>query len=291
MIPKLQFGRTGHDSTRTIFGAVALADVNRKTADRTLDLLLQYDVNHIDVAMDYGDAELRVGEWMPQHRSKFFLATKTGKRTYKEAKEELYSSLERLQTDQIDLWQLHALFEPDEWEVAFGSGGALEALVEAKEKGLVRFLGVTGHGYNVSSMHIKSLERYNFDSVLLPYNYYMMSNESYAEDFEKLSGICNTRNVAIQTIKSILKGPWRNDKKTHSTWYKPLTDLNEIKAAVFYSMSRPDIFINTIGDADLLPYVLEAASNYPDECNSYNALEVLRNINFSSLFLTDATKD
>ena len=284
MIPKLQFGRTGHASTRTIFGAVALANVNSKTAEETLNLLFEYGINHIDVARDYGDAELRVGEWMPQHRNKFFLATKTGKRTYKEATDELYDSLKRLQTDYIDLWQMHALFDPAQWEIVMGQGGALEAFIEAKEKGLVRFLGVTGHGYNVSSMHIKSLEKYKFDSVLLPYNYYMMSHKKYAADFNRLLQICKSDNVAVQTIKSLLKGPWGSEGKSHATWYKPLTDPSDIKASVFYAMSLPGIFINTIGDVGLLPVVLETAASYQNERNDFNVDEVLQKINFSSLF-------
>lgn len=284
MIPKLQFGRTGHLSTRTIFGAVALADVDRRTADKTLELLFDYGINHIDVAMDYGDAEIRVGEWMNQHRSKFFLATKTIKRTYTEAMKDLEDSLKRLQTDQIDLWQMHALFDLEEWETAMGPGGALEAFIEAREKGLVKFIGVTGHGYEVPSMHIKSLERYDFDSVLLPYNYFMMRNKQYAEDFNSLVKMCKSENVAVQTIKSILKGPWGEEEHTHATWYKPLTDPSEIKAAVFYALSRPDIFINTIGDVKLLPFVLDAADKYQNEKSSINTDDILENINFSSLF-------
>lgn len=284
MIPKLLFGRTGYLSTRTIFGAVALANVNRKTADETLDLLLRYGVNHIDTAMDYGEAELMIGPWMRNHRNDFFLATKTSKRTYSEALADLNSSLKRLQVDQIDLWQMHALFEPREWEIAMGPGGALEAFIEARDKGLVKFLGVTGHGYNVPSMHVKSLLKFDFDSVLLPYNYFMLMNPKYAADFNKLNAVCVERKIAVQTIKTITKGPWNNEPKTGPTWYMPLTDPADIEAAVFYSLNEPNIFINTVGDVKLLPFVLEAANNYEKKKNTYVPEEILMQIDFSSLF-------
>ncbi len=176
MLPKLTFGRTGHLSTRTLFGAAAFGRVDQAAADRTLDVLLEYGVNHIDTAASYGDSELRIGPWMAQHRKDFFLATKTGQRTYQEARDEFHRSLERLRVDSVDLIQLHNLSDPDQWETAMGPGGALEALVEAREQGLTRFIGVTGHGVIIPSMHKRSLERFDFDSVLLPYNYVMMQN-------------------------------------------------------------------------------------------------------------------
>ncbi|MBU1098074.1 MAG: aldo/keto reductase [Bacteroidetes bacterium] len=284
MISKKIFGRTGHYSSRTIFGAVALANLNQNAADKTLDLLLKYGVNHIDTAMDYGDAELRVGPWMRQHKADFFLATKTSKRTYRDALADLYKSLKRLRVEQIDLWQMHALIDPAEWEVAMGEGGALEAFIEAKEKGLVKYLGVTGHGYTIPKMHLKSLEKYDFDSVLLPYNYFMINNTQYASDFNKLNGFCISKKVAVQTIKTITKGSWKSDNKKYSTWYEPLTDPTEIEAAMFYSMNNPDIFINTVGDIELLPFVLEAADNYENKKEKYLPENILKKIKFNSLF-------
>lgn len=262
MIPQHPFGRTGHNSTRTLFGAAALGRVTQAEADQTLDLLLEYGVNHIDVAASYGDAELRVGPWMRRYRDQFFLATKTEKRTYREAKEELQRSLERLQVSQIDLWQMHILVNPDEWQVAMGPGGALEAFVEAREQGLVRFLGVTGHGVTIADMHRQSLERFDFDSVLLPYNYAMMQNQEYAAAFDSLLTLCQTRNVAVQTIKSLTRGPWGDKPRTHSTWYEPFTDLTEIDTAIHWVLNRPGIFLDTVGDIHLLPYVLDAASRF-----------------------------
>jgi len=263
MIPTAPFGRTGHQSTRTIFGAAALGNVTQAEADRVLELLLETGVNHIDTAASYGDSELRVGPWMPQHRGDFFLATKTGERTYAAAREQLHRSLERLQVDQVDLIQLHYLVAPDEWDVAMGPGGALEALVEARDQGLVRFIGVTGHDLTVPAMHLKSLERFDFDSVLLPYSFILMQNTQYAADFEKLLQVCQARNVAVQTIKSITRRPWpENHDHTHNTWYEPMTEQGEIDLAVSWVLGRTGVFLNTVGDIHILPKVLDAATRF-----------------------------
>jgi aryl-alcohol dehydrogenase-like predicted oxidoreductase len=262
MIDKLQFGRTNHMSTRTLFGAAALSRVSQAEADRTLEVLLKYGVNHIDTAASYGDAELRIGPWMAKHRGDFFLATKTGERTYQKAHDQIRQSLERLQVDQIDLIQLHNLADPEEWEVAMEPGGALEAAIEARDEGLVRFIGVTGHGTGIAAMHLRSLERFDFDSVLLPYNYPMMQNTKYAADFEALVKLCQKRNVAVQTINSITRGPWGEKERSRSTWYEPLEDQADIDRAVHWVLSRPGIFLNTAGDVNLLPKVLEAASRF-----------------------------
>ena len=260
MIEKRPFGRTGHMSTCTLFGAAALGSVTQDEADRTLEVLLKYGVNHIDTANSYGDAEKRIGPWMDRHRNDFFLATKTEQRTYQGAKEHLHRSLELLHTDHIDLWQMHILVKPDEWETAMGPGGVLEAFIEAREQGLVRFLGVTGHHSIVPSMHLFSLQRFDFDSVLLPYNYAMMQNPQYAKDFEELVAVCQQRNIAVQTIKSCTRGPWGDKPHTSATWYEPFTEQSDIDRAVWWVLRRPRIFLNTPGDIHVLPKVLDAAS-------------------------------
>jgi aryl-alcohol dehydrogenase-like predicted oxidoreductase len=264
MIAKEAFGRTGHSSTRTLFGAAALGEVSQADADRTLDVLLEYGVNHIDTANNYDEAEKRLGPWMDRHRGSFFLATKTEERTYEGAKSHLHRSLDLLRTDHVNLWQLHCLVEPDEWQVAMGPGGALEAFVEAREQGLVRFLGVTGHGVVAPSIHLRSLERFDFDSVLTPYNYVMMQNPQYAADFERLLAVCRERRVAVQTIKSICRRPWGDRPQTRATWYEPLEDQAEIDRAVHWVLARPAIFLNTAGDIHILPKVLDAASRFQD---------------------------
>ena len=263
MIEKLPFGRTGHASTRTIFGSAALGEVSQARADRALEPLLYYGVNHIDTAPSYGEAEARMGPWMEQHRDQFFLATKIDKRTVLEAWDQIRESLDRLRVDHVDLLQLHNLVDPEEWEEAMGPGGALEAAIEARERGLTRFIGVTGHGVTAPEMHQRSLERFDFDSVLLPYNFTMMRNPYYAAEFEALLAYCQAHDVAVQTIKSIARGPWGHKTRIRATWYEPLEDEDAIEKAVHWVLSRPGVFLNTAGDLGLLPKVLEAASRTP----------------------------
>lgn len=258
-IARAPFGRTGHESSRVIFGAAALYSMKQERADRTLDLLLGHGINHIDTAADYGDSELRIGPWMKKHRRDFFLATKTGDRTKAAARESIHRSLERLQTDHVDLVQMHNLVAQDDWDTAMGPGGALEALVDARREGLVRFLGVTGHGYTVAAQHRHSLERFPFDSVLLPYNATMMAQPAYAADFEALVALCAERGVAVQTIKSIAKRRWDDGPGGHFSWYEPLTDPDAIRRGVHYALSRPGFFLNSSSDGRLLPRILEAA--------------------------------
>jgi aryl-alcohol dehydrogenase-like predicted oxidoreductase len=262
MIATQPFGRTGHMSTRTIFGAAALSQVSQDDADRTLEVLLRYGVNHIDVAASYGEAELRVGPWMDRHRKDFFLATKTGERTYSAARDEIHRSLDRLRVDQVDLIQLHNLVDPVEWDVAMGPDGALRAAIEARDEGLVRAIGVTGHGTPIAAMHRRSLERFAFDSVLLPYSWIVMQDEKYAGDFEALMTLCEERDVAVQTIKSIASRPWGDAPHTHATWYTPLENEHDIEWAVSWVLRRPGVFLNTVGDITLLPKVLDAAARF-----------------------------
>jgi aryl-alcohol dehydrogenase-like predicted oxidoreductase len=285
MISQQPFGRTGHQSTRIIFGGAALSTVTQEQADRVLDLLLQYGINHIDTAASYGDSELRIGPWMDRHRQDFFLATKTQERTYQAARDQIHRSLERLHTDQVDLLQLHYLVKPEEWEVAMGPGGVLEAAVEAREQGLIRFIGVTGHDVAIAAMHRHSLERFDFDSVLLPYSYILMQNPQYATDYEILMDMCQARNVAVQTIKGITRGPWGNKPKTRQTWYEPLEDQAAIDRAVHWVLGRPGIFLNTVGDIDLLPKVLDAANRFQAAPTTAEMQEDLTSQEMTPLFV------
>ncbi|MFT5448560.1 MAG: aryl-alcohol dehydrogenase-like predicted oxidoreductase [Gammaproteobacteria bacterium] len=283
-IEKRAFGRTGHMSSTALFGGAGLKVATQDEADRTLEVLLEYGVNHIDVAPRYGDAELRVGAWMPEHRKNFFLATKTGQRTYKDARDEFHRSLDRLKVDQVDLIQMHALYHPDEWDIAMGDGGVLEFLIEAKEQGLARFIGVTGHGWTIATMHLRSLARYDFDSVLLPYNYVMIGTERYSNDFEKVMRVCKQRNVAVQTIKSIARGPWATTEKNRSTWYQPLEEQADIDRAVHWVMGREGVHFNTAGDMELLPMILDAAARYEVRPSDAEMDQMLEGTQMTSLF-------
>jgi aryl-alcohol dehydrogenase-like predicted oxidoreductase len=260
-IEKRPFGRTGHMSSAVVFGAAALARVDQGVADQVLDLLIEHDINHIDTAASYGDAELRVGAWMERHRNRFFLATKTGDRDYQAARDSIRRSLERLRTDRIDLIQLHALYHPDEWERAMSPGGALEACIEAREQGLVKYIGVTGHGWTVAAMHRRSLERFDFDSILLPWNWFAAQFTTYGADFERTMALAAERNVAVQTIKGVARGPWAAGvKRDRTTWYQPLEAMDDIRPAVHWVLSRPGVFLLSAGDVGLLPSILAAAA-------------------------------
>jgi aryl-alcohol dehydrogenase-like predicted oxidoreductase len=284
MIERRPFGRTGHQSTVTLFGAAALARAGQDEADRALEVLLRHGVNHIDTAARYGDSELRIGPWMARHRKDFFLATKTGSRGAREAREDLHRSLERLRVDSVDLIQMHSLGHPDDWDQAMGPGGALEALVEAKAQGLVRAIGVTGHGWTIAAMHRRSLARFEFDSILLPYNFFMMQNERYREAFEEVTAICRERSVAVQTIKGIARGPWAAADRSHATWYQPLERPEDIDRAVHWLLGRPGIFLNTAGDLGLLPGVLDAASRFTRRPSDEEMATMLDATRTSSLF-------
>ena len=261
MIERIPFGSTGHMSTRTIFGAAALGSMRQGKADAVLETLLEFGVNHIDTAAGYGDSELRIAPWMATHRDRFFLATKTGARDAKGARESLERSLERLGVAHVDLIQLHNLVEEEEQRVAFGPDGALEALVDARDAGLVRFIGVTGHGTFAPRRHVESLRQFPFDSVLAPCNFAMLAQTEYRQDFEELYATCRERGVAFQTIKSIARRRWSpgDDEPRHS-WYRPIRDIPALQRAVRFVLSRPGAFLNTSSDTALLRATLEAAA-------------------------------
>lgn len=278
-IATMPFGNTGHTSTRIIFGAAAIGAMQQPKADQVLETLLEFGINHIDVAAMYGDAELRLAPILRERRDEFFLATKTRDRSRQAAAESIDASLARMEVDQIDLIQLHNLTEDDWWEEAMAPGGALEALVEARDSGKVRFLGVTGHGTRAAELHLRSLERFPFDSVLLPYNYTMMQNPQYARDFRELVTVCKERGVAVQTIKSIARRRWRDgDESKKFSWYEPIKEPEAIERAINWALHEPGVFVNTSSDATLLRIALEAASNFEagdvDAINSALAADV-----------------
>jgi aryl-alcohol dehydrogenase-like predicted oxidoreductase len=287
VIPLLPFGSTGHRSTRTLFGAAALSRVTQEVADGVLDLVERHGINHIDTAASYGDAEPRVAPWIAgARRDRFFVATKTGKRTYAEARDEIRRSLQRLGTDHIDLIQLHNLVDETEWQTAFAPDGALRAAVEARDAGLVRFIGVTGHGLQAPAQHRRSLERFPFDSVLFPYNYVQLRDVAYARDVHALMALCEERGAAMQTIKAITLGPWHGERPaTPTTWYEPLHDQRDIDLTVRWVLGDPRVFLNTVGDVGILPLVLDAASRGGARPSDAEMDELVRRREMSPFFV------
>jgi len=259
MLITAPFGRTGHRSSRVIFGAAALGGMSESRAITTLDLAVAAGVNHIDTAASYGASEERLAPWLREHRHEVFLATKTDKRTADGASRQLESSLRRMGVDSIDLIQMHNLVEEDEWSLAMSDGGALTALIRARDEGLVRHLGVTGHGLRIPSMHMRSLERFEFDSVLFPFNPSLLRLPEYERDVRHLRETCESRGVAMQTIKSIARRRWDDGPSGHRSWYEPITEPASIATAVRFVLSNDDLFLNTSSDATLLPHILDAA--------------------------------
>lgn len=259
MLPLAPFGRTGHESSRVIFGAAALGGMSQSRADTTMAAVAEWGINHIDTAASYGASEDRLKPWLADNRSSVFLATKTGERGGAAARAQLEQSLERMGVGQVDLIQLHNLVDPDEWDTAFAPGGAVEALAAARDEGLTKHVGVTGHGVPIAGMHLRSLERFDFDSVLLPINFVMLDNPAYRTDVERLLEVCADGRVAVQTIKSIARGAWADGNTDRFSWYDPLTDPEPITRAVRYVLGHEQMFLNTTSDARLLPMIIDAA--------------------------------
>jgi len=262
-LPTAPFGSTGHQSTRVVFGAAALGGMSQERADTTMASVSGWGINHIDTAASYGASEDRLKPWLADHRDGVFLATKTGERTGAAARAELEKSLERMGVDRIDLVQLHNLVEHDEWEVAHGDNGAVAALAQARDEGLVSHIGVTGHGLRIAGMHSKSLERFDFASVLLPINFVLLDDPAYRADVEALLATCAERSVAVQTIKAIARGRWADGATSgpgRFSWYDPLTEPEPITRAVRFVLSHEQLFLNTTSDARLLPMVIDAAT-------------------------------
>ena len=275
MISHIPFGSTGHISTRTLFGAAALGNVTQEQADDTLATLLDYGVNHIDTAASYGEAELRIAPWMRNHRDDFFLATKTEKRSYTESRAQIDDSLRRLNVEQLDLLQLHSLGDEADWNRVFADEGAFKAVIEAKDAGKTRFVGITGHGVDIARLHLRALEIYPFDAVLLPLNYPMSLNQDYMRDFNELRAVCRERGIAMQTIKAVTRRPWGEQNQTRSTWYQPLEEQDAIDIAVSWLLGNyPEVFLNTVGDVAVLPRVLDAAARF-ESAPTEEAMEAL----------------
>lgn len=285
MIPILPFGRTGHVSTRTIFGAAAFWDTPQKDVDATMDLILKNGINHVDTAASYGKAEQVLGDWIRRNGKPFFLATKTDQRTKRAAYDQIRRSLDLLHVDQVDMIQIHALHEDPDWTTAFGPDGVIEAVIQARDEGLARFIGVTGHGVPVPEFHLRSLEKFDFDAVLLPYNHVMMQNLRYAESFDKVLAVCKERDIAVQTIKGITRSPWNNMQQNRTTWYRPLEEQADIDLAVHWVLGNPQVFLNTAGDINILPRTLSAAQCFNTRPTEEQMKELTERLKMEPLFV------
>ncbi|OGB93120.1 MAG: aldo/keto reductase [candidate division NC10 bacterium RBG_16_65_8] len=257
-----RLGRTGHLSSVVTFGTAGIGRVDQETADLAVQTVLDRGVNHFDVAPRYGEAEVRLRPWMPRIRKQIFLGCKTGQRTRDAAKAELERSLERLGTDRLDLYQLHAVGKLHELDECTAKGGALETLLEAREAGITRWLGITGHTHDAPRTHLEALRRFDFDTVMFPLNFVLWSNPQYRQDAEALLEDCRRRDVGVHIIKTVAKNPWGDRPKTHATWYEPFTDQATIDRAVAFVLSQPVTTLTSVGDVTVLPKVLSAAERF-----------------------------
>jgi aryl-alcohol dehydrogenase-like predicted oxidoreductase len=257
-----RFGRTGHMSTVAIFGAAAFGQISQPDADKVMEMVIEAGVNHIDVAPSYGQAEIRIGPWMPRERKRFFVGCKTTERTKEGAWKELHESLKRLQTENFDLYQCHAVTTMEELDAVTMKGGALEAFVEARREGLTQFIGITGHGVDAPQIYLEALRRFDFDSVLFPLNFTQMANPEYREYAEELIAACKAKDVGTMIIKSVTKAPWGNREHTATTWYEPFDNSEEIQKAVNFALSYDVTGLCTAGDTRVLPIMLKACENF-----------------------------
>ena len=257
-----RFGRTGHMSTVAIFGAAALSGVSQEEADRAMEQIIEAGVNHIDVARSYGEAELRIGPWMPRERGRFFLGSKTTERTREGAWKELQETLQRLQIETLDLYQCHAVTTMEELDKVTMKGGALETLVQARDEGLTKYLGITGHGVDAPKIYLEALRRFDFDSVLFPLNFVQMGNPEYRKYAEELIAVCKAQDVGTMIIKHVTRGPWGDKPHTATTWYEPFDKMDEIQKGINFALSYEVTGICTPGDTRILPLALKACENF-----------------------------
>jgi len=257
-----RFGRTGHMSTVAIFGGAAFSKITQEEADRVIEQVIEAGVNHIDIAPSYGQAEERVGPWMPRERQRFFLGCKTQERTKEGAWNELRQSLQRLQTETFDLYQFHAITKMEELDAVTMKGGALEAFVEARERGLFKYIGITGHGVNAPQIYLEALRRFDFDSVLFPLNFVQLANPEYRKYAEELIAQCKAKDVGTMIIKSITRAPWGERPHTATTWYEPFEKMDDIQRAVNFALSYEVTGVCTAGDTRVLPLMLKACENF-----------------------------
>ena len=257
-----RFGRTGHMSTIVIFGAFAVGLLDQKEADAVMEQVLAHGINHIDVAPSYAEAELRLGPWLETHRDRFFLGCKTQLRGKEKAREELHRSLERLRVDRFDLFQLHAVTTMEELDACFAPGGSLEAIVEARDEGLTRFLGITGHGLQAPAVQLEALNRFDFDSLLFTLNFKMWADENYRRDASRLIEVAQERDIGTMVIKTWARGPWGEQEPRYHTWYEPFKDEEMIEQALRFNLSQPVTGVISAGDARLLPMILDAAERF-----------------------------
>jgi len=281
---KRRLGRTGHMSTVAIFGAAAFQEATLAVADAAMEQVIAAGVNHIDVAPSYGLAEERLGPWLARERDRFFLGCKTQERTRERAEAELHRSLERLQVDSFDLYQLHAVTNMEELDQVTGPGGALEAVLDAREKGLTRFIGITGHGVKAPSVFLEALRRTDFDTVLFALNFVQYADAVFRRNAEELLSRCRARDVGVMIIKAIAKGPWGDRSQIYNTWYEPFDQPDQIQRAVRFALSQDVTGLCTAADVSILSSFLEACQLFTPMSDAKQEALIAGAVEYEPLF-------
>ena len=261
-------GRTGHDSTVISFGTYAVGWLDQDDADQTIQLVLDHGVNHFDIAPTYGQAMERVAPWMPEIRDRIFVGAKTAVRDRDGAWRDVESIMTRMNVEDFDLFQLHSVGTMDQLELATASGGSLETLVEMREQGLTKWLGITGHGPEVPATILEGLERFDFDTVMFPLNPAASRDPEYRRVSEALLAECEERHIGVQTIKMIARGGWGDGEKQTNTWYDPHREQEDIDRSLWWVLSQPMHTAPSCGDVNLLPKVLDAAERFTPQSRS-----------------------
>ncbi len=280
-----RFGSTGHQSTVAILGGAAFGRATPAETDAAMDRVIAAGVNHIDIAPSYGEAELRLGPWLARERARFFLGCKTMERTREGAAAELHRSLERLQVSAFDLYQFHAVNTMEELDRVTSRGGALEAVLDARERGLTRYIGITGHGLNAPAIFLQALGRFDFDSVLFPLNFVLYANPVYRQNAEALLHECRARDVGVMVIKSNCERPWGDRPKTYNTWYEPFDDAPHVQTAIDFALSQAVTGLCTSGDVRILPLFLDACEHWTPQSASEQAVTIASAVQYEPLFV------
>lgn len=256
---KRRLGRTGHMSTVLTLGSYAIGFISQREADEVLKVAVEHGINHIDVAPTYGDAEFRLRKWMKEYRDDFFLACKTGERKKEGAATEILRSSERLGVDHFDLYQLHGLDDLTELKVALGDGGAMEAIVEAREEGIISHIGITSHNPLTT---VEAIRRFDFDTVLFPLNFILLRHAVPENDYRPLLKLANERELGTIAMKAFTKQPWLTEERRYQTWYEPWDTQPEIDRALWFTLSQGVTTAASAGDPRLFRMMLESAENY-----------------------------
>ncbi|MFC1995180.1 aldo/keto reductase [Chloroflexota bacterium] len=280
---KRRLGKTEHMSSILTFGGAAIGHCTQYEAESAIELALEHSINHFDVAPSYGNAEVLLGPWMGKHHKEIFLGCKTTERTKAGAHDSFQRSLERLKIDSFDLFQFHGVNDFEALDTILGKGGALEAILEAKEQKLAKYIGITGHH---PSVQLEALNRFPFDTVLFPLNRVLAALKNDYSDFSVLLDQAKQKDVGMIAIKAITKKPWQQETHKYHTWYEPFDTQIEIDKSIWYVLSQGITTMPMSSDVTLWPMLISAAERFQKMDEAEQAAAVSEVAQYESIFPT-----